>query len=424
MKVRHTLICFFFLSLQDGNTGLTNALIPPVFTGTEGGDVTVRCAFSSPRSSMFFCKRECKRDDILIHTTGVRDQRGRYSIIYERGGNVFVSITQLTKSDSGLYRCGLDRSNIKFEIIVVDALLDGSPPEVKSLYTRAGGNIVVECSFTVSGSRRYFCKEECEEKDILVETTGYTAERGRYSIRSLTDVSVYVSITQLTKSDSGRYRCGLDRRFSPDPYREFEIIVTDAPNTLKPKSTLPVFSTSDPSASTPTQISQTNQQPIETGPSQDVWLPVGLTLAVMVILLLLAVVIYCRKRSSKPKGAPVETEYPSVTETNQVYENIREDRHSRSAPVEISSVYTLAKYTKQKTPESTDDYSSVSASRFQNTAEDHSSKLTYSEVNFSKPSNRAVRGDDDNVVYSVPRVEASSDAGHLEDDSPVYSTVT
>ncbi|XP_038577704.1 uncharacterized protein LOC119905068 [Micropterus salmoides] len=393
MKVRHTLICFFFLSLQDGNTGLTNAQIPSVHTGTEGGDIRVRCRFSSPGVRKFFCKRECKPEDILIETTGVRDQRGRYSITYEGGyfiDNVFVSITQLTKSDSGLYSCGLDRSNIRFEIIVVDALLDGSPPEDKSLYTRAGGNIVVECSFIFFGSRKYFCKEECEEKDILVETTGFTAERGRYSIRYterfLTGGSMYVSITQLTESDSGRYRCGLDRRLSPDSYWEFEIIVTDAPTTLKP--------TSDPSASTPTTTTQSlnaqiDEQQTGTASRQDVWLPVGLTLAVMIVLLLLAVVIYCRKRSSKPKGAPVETEYTSVTETNQVYENIREDRHSRSAPVEISSVYTLAKYTKQKTPESTDDYSSVSASRFQNTAEDHSSKLTYSEVNFSKQSNRA-----------------------------------
>ncbi|XP_045912567.1 uncharacterized protein LOC123975285 [Micropterus dolomieu] len=414
MKVRHTLICFFFLSLQDGNTGLTNAQIPSVHTGTEGGDITVRCSFSSPGSSMFFCKRECKPEDILIHTTGVRDQRGRYSITYEGGYSlyskyVFVSIIQLTKSDSGRYRCGLGGFNIEFEIIVVDALLDGSPPEETSLYARAGGNIVVGCSFTFSGRGKYFCKEECKEKDILVETTGYTAERGRYSIRytqrSLTDVSVYVSITQLTKSDSGRYRCGLDRRLSPDSYWEFEIIVTD-----------------DPSASIPTtQISQTDLHQIETAPLRDVWLPVGLTLAIMVILLLLAVVIYCRKRSSKPKEAPVETEYTSVTETNQVYENIREDRHSRSAPVEISSVYTLAKYTHQKTPESTDDYSSVSESRFQNTAEDYSSKLTYSEVIFSKrtvgSSTRALRGDDNNVVYAVPRVETSSDT----DDQPVYS---
>ncbi|XP_038577612.1 uncharacterized protein LOC119905013 isoform X6 [Micropterus salmoides] len=265
MKVRHTLICFFFLSLQDGNTGLTNAQITSVHTGTEGGDIRVGCSFSSYGTSMFFCKRECKPEDILIHTTGVRDQRGRYSITYEGGENVVVSITQLTKSDSGLYSCGLGGSNIKFEIIVVD----------------------------------------------------------------------------------------------------------------------------DPSASKPTQISQTDQQQTGTASPRDVWLPVGLTLAIMIVLLLLAVVIYCRKRSSKPKGAPVETEYPSVTETNQVYENIREDRHSRSAPVEISSVYTLAKYTHKKTPESTDDYSSVSESRFQNTAEDHSSKFTYSEVNFSKQSNRA-----------------------------------
>ncbi|XP_045911385.1 high affinity immunoglobulin alpha and immunoglobulin mu Fc receptor-like [Micropterus dolomieu] len=160
MKVRHTLICFFFLSLQDGNTGLTNAQIPSVHTGTEGGDIRVRCSFSSPGVRKFFCKRECKPEDILTETTGVRNQSGRYRISNER--------------------------------------------------------------------RRFF----------------------------------FVRITQLIKSDSGRYRCGLGRPSSPDSYLEFKIIVTDAHvvPTSKPKLTLPVFSTSDPSASTPTQISQTDQQ--------------------------------------------------------------------------------------------------------------------------------------------------------------------
>lgn len=36
-----------------------------------------------------------------------------------------------------------------------------------------------------------------------------------------------VSISQLTKSDSGRYRCGLERPFLPDSYWEFDIRVTD-----------------------------------------------------------------------------------------------------------------------------------------------------------------------------------------------------
>ena len=42
-----------------------------------------------------------------------------------------------------------------------------------------------------------------------------------------------VTITQLTKSDSGRYRCGLDIRAAIDPYWEFKIIVTDGEFLLK-----------------------------------------------------------------------------------------------------------------------------------------------------------------------------------------------
>ncbi|XP_045911384.1 uncharacterized protein LOC123974606 [Micropterus dolomieu] len=126
MKVQHTLICFFFLlsALQDGNTGLPNAPIN-AFTGTEGGDITVTCSFSSSGNWMIFCKRECKPQDTLIETTRIIKRRGRYSIRHE-GGNVFVSITQLTKSDSGWYRCGLGESlsSALFEsvqIIVEDA---------------------------------------------------------------------------------------------------------------------------------------------------------------------------------------------------------------------------------------------------------------------------------------------------------------
>ncbi|TMS16517.1 hypothetical protein E3U43_013810 [Larimichthys crocea] len=115
----------------------------------------------------------------------------------------------------------------------------------------------------------------------------------------------------------------------------------------------------------------------------------------MVVLLALAVLIYCRKRSSEPKEPRMETEYASVTETNRVYEDIREV--GGNTAMELSSAHT---YT-----------------RSQNTA-DNSSKLTYSELNFSNrtagSSNSAIRGDRDNVVYSVPRVEANA----------VYSTVS
>ena len=42
-----------------------------------------------------------------------------------------------------------------------------------------------------------------------------------------------VTITQLTKSDSGRYRCGLGRSLVPDSYSEFDLIVKDGEFLLK-----------------------------------------------------------------------------------------------------------------------------------------------------------------------------------------------
>ncbi|KAF3707085.1 hypothetical protein EXN66_Car000258 [Channa argus] len=132
MDVHHILICFFFLSLQDGNTGLTNAQIT-TRTGTEGGNITVKCSFYFSGSRKLFCKGDCTTGNILIETTSNRAQSGRYSIEYKEGffpstpTLMYVSITQLNKSDSGLYRCSLDRrlrpdSHDEFKITVTEAL--------------------------------------------------------------------------------------------------------------------------------------------------------------------------------------------------------------------------------------------------------------------------------------------------------------
>ncbi|XP_032364051.1 CMRF35-like molecule 9 [Etheostoma spectabile] len=116
MNVGQSLICFFFLTLQDGNIGLINAEIIKR-TGTEGGDITVRCFFTFPGHRKIFCKGECKEGDILIETEKDTAQRGRYSIRYKEGlfplhnTVLYVSIRNLTQSDSGRYRCGLDRSS-------------------------------------------------------------------------------------------------------------------------------------------------------------------------------------------------------------------------------------------------------------------------------------------------------------------------
>ncbi|XP_033987574.1 polymeric immunoglobulin receptor-like isoform X9 [Trematomus bernacchii] len=248
MNISHTLICFFlfceyfslFSSLQDGNTGLVSAQLT-VHSVIEGENVRVECSFPSYKKSSFFCKETCKQEDILIETTDAKDyQRARYSIAHKQD-DFLVTITQLTKSDSGKYRCGSTASSSRnssklIEIIVVDAKLDGDLSAEKNIDARTGGNIVVECSFTRFGTKRFFCKEECEG-DILFETTSDTStKKGRYSIRHVEGGFVFVSIEQLTQSDSGWYRCGLDRPDSKDPYQRFRLNVTDA-LTTSPKTT-------------------------------------------------------------------------------------------------------------------------------------------------------------------------------------------
>lgn len=110
-------------ALQDGNTGRTKA---EIFTRTEGENLTVPCFFKSSVGRKSFCKETCKNETLLIETSDVRAQRGRYSITHEEGSFSFsVSITQLKESDSGLYSCALGRdsspaSSTQFEIIVVD----------------------------------------------------------------------------------------------------------------------------------------------------------------------------------------------------------------------------------------------------------------------------------------------------------------
>ncbi|XP_034096084.1 uncharacterized protein LOC117562372 [Gymnodraco acuticeps] len=187
-----------------------------------------------------------------------------------------------------------------------------------------GGNITVGCSFTFSGGKKILCQGKCEARNILVETTGDSAQRGRYSIRYLegyfpeSETVLYVSITKLTKSDAGRYQCGLEDRPFPvfDSYQDFEIRVTDAPTSSKPEVTPRPFPTSSPSASplTPTQSlssvpssasPERTTQPQQGQTASDgpgVVLYVRLTLVVMVIVLSASVLIFCRKRARKPRG--------------------------------------------------------------------------------------------------------------------------
>ncbi|KAK2898128.1 polymeric immunoglobulin receptor-like isoform X2 [Channa argus] len=102
------------------------------------------------------------------------------------------------------------------------------------IFTAAEGRSgTMHCHFKETGSTKFFCKEECDEDNVLVKTDGDGANSGRYSI-TFKDKSpelgiLSVTFTNLTQSDSGRYRCGFGKSSVPDTFSDFEIRVLNEP---------------------------------------------------------------------------------------------------------------------------------------------------------------------------------------------------
>ncbi|XP_050927449.1 hepatitis A virus cellular receptor 1 isoform X2 [Lates calcarifer] len=252
MNLHHVLFFCFFSALCGGNSGIN------IYTGPEGGSGTINCYLTLPGNRKFFCKNECKGEDVLIQTDDVRANRGRYSIEYkgESSGRGIVSVTirNLTQSDSGRYRCGLGGSLVPesytdFGVRVSDELLDKNSGFLRT--DTEGENVTYPCIDAVNRDRIFFCKGECKkEEDIFIETNGNRAQSGRYSIeyKEGSTFGLYVTITQVLKSDSGQYRCGYGRALSPDSSRTFSVIVVDEAQPL-PNQTGP-SSASVPAAST------------------------------------------------------------------------------------------------------------------------------------------------------------------------------
>uniref|UniRef100_A0A4W6FBL2 Immunoglobulin V-set domain-containing protein n=1 Tax=Lates calcarifer TaxID=8187 RepID=A0A4W6FBL2_LATCA len=112
--------------------------------------------------------------------------------------------------------------------VVLLILLKVDITEIPVFKRAEGETITVKCHFSTTARKKYFCKDECEDDDILIKTDKNRAQSGRYSISFENRGRVLsVTIKQLIKSDSGLYRCGLDIALSIDPYSEFRIIVTN-----------------------------------------------------------------------------------------------------------------------------------------------------------------------------------------------------
>ncbi|XP_014909381.1 uncharacterized protein LOC106960679 isoform X5 [Poecilia latipinna] len=248
-----------------------------------------------------------------------------------------------------------------------------------------------------------------------------------------------VSIRDLKTSDTGRYRCLLEKPDIPLQYADFDLVVTGASNTSDSNSTLGNFTSiflSSTSVKTtaatltqnltsiiPKTVKQTRTTVKPKG-GTDPLLYVGLSLAILIILLATALLIFCqRKNLHQQKGPPVKKDPTDFTTINTVYEEIREkDRENKPPAGEITSVYAYVQSNKPNAAESNEIYSLASKPQGQAEEED----IEYSEVQLPNGAIRSNGGHlaaSDNVTYSEPRL-ATSSGSHGNGSPPLYSTIT
>ncbi|CAG6022007.1 unnamed protein product [Menidia menidia] len=391
MSVHHTLLCLFFLSLQAANSSSAHGL--ELFYGHVGGDVTMECSFSTSRwSELSFCRENCDERNMLIQTNYNTADWGRYRIQYSKKV-LSVSISGLTRYDSGRYRCAVGRvSHTDVELVVAEALLEKSQQEPFNI--EVGSSLTVGCGFQVSGSKKLFCRGDCSNGEILVQTDGVRAEKGRYRIGYVNGKYLggylYVSITQLNQSDSGRYRCYMDR-IGPDGSIEFSIQVSAAAPTAYKSTYVPAIST--PTATQSWSSSSGSSKPPASSHSAEP----------------------PQQEGAASKDRCEQTEYESINEDER-------GNQQTTPPVQISTIYSCASFTNLQ---GADDYSLLSAHNAQPEAAAGTPKPIYAAVDLSSrgphPAVRVPSGDPD-VVYSVPRLRGSS-APRRASDECLYSNV-
>ncbi|XP_060914216.1 uncharacterized protein LOC132990138 [Labrus mixtus] len=168
----------------------------------------------------------------------------------------------------------------------------------------------------------------------FLATSGVRAQRGRYSMEyneeelGASMITLYVSITNLLKSDSGRYSCVFGTGRYPHESQKFDLRVEDAPTTAQPKWTSPAFSPTPPASTLKTTLTLTTpaaDQGLNQEANTRVQLYVRLVLVIMIIVSSAVALIVCRRSARRPGEPDEELDYINITNANLVHEGVREE---------------------------------------------------------------------------------------------------
>ncbi|CAI5679560.1 unnamed protein product [Oreochromis niloticus] len=203
-------------------------------TGYVGNEVNVSCSYGKGYESYekYLCKNDCGNSDVLIKTSESR--KNKYAIHDDRTARIFTTtISDLHSVDAGKYWCGVSRigKDIYTEV-ELKLMPDSCCDNMTKLESYEGYSESISCPYEIQyqNNLKYICRgnqpSTCRRQALI---TSHSRQHGRFRLDDdKVSGKFTVTISNLVKTDSGSYLCGVQRNSDLDVFSAVELEVKEA----------------------------------------------------------------------------------------------------------------------------------------------------------------------------------------------------
>ncbi|KAK2815839.1 hypothetical protein Q5P01_026306 [Channa striata] len=191
--------------------------------GYEGKEAQVSCSYGAGYESYekYLCRNDCKNEDVLITTP--EQGKSKYFISDDRRKRVFTTtISNLRNTDAGKYWCGVSRTGADiFTEVKLEVVMDRCCDSSTTVQSYEGGSVSIICPYEsqYQSNMKYICRGN--PPSLCLRQALVTSDKTPNTKFSLTDDksgNVTVTVTGVTRSDSGSYLCGVQRNSGLDVF--------------------------------------------------------------------------------------------------------------------------------------------------------------------------------------------------------------
>ncbi|XP_008062620.2 polymeric immunoglobulin receptor [Carlito syrichta] len=196
---------------------------PQEVSSVEGKSVSITCYYPptsvNRHTRKYWCRQGARGSCITLISSGgyiSNDYAGRANLTnFPENATFVMNIAQLTRNDSGHYKCGLGINNrgLSFDVSLEVSQDPGLQNNIQVYTVDLGRTVTINCHFKHENAqkKKSFCKEAGKHCKLIIDSKGYLnpdyRDRIRLAIHGTGQLMFSVILNRLNFSDAGMYAC-------------------------------------------------------------------------------------------------------------------------------------------------------------------------------------------------------------------------